>query len=56
MRNKDATRLPAECVPQAEDEVPEMDIGSGLNLPFYCSLVKHIYGVEPALELEQNVG
>jgi ubiquinone/menaquinone biosynthesis C-methylase UbiE len=28
-------------------------IGSGLNLPFYSSEVKRVYGVDPSLELQQ---
>lgn len=53
MRNKDTTRLRAECVPQAQGEVLEIGIGSGLNLPFYSSQVQHLYGVDPSLELQR---
>jgi len=53
MRNKDTTRLRAECVPQARGNVLEIGIGSGLNLPFYSSDVKRVYGVDPSLELQR---
>src|SRR5438552_393522 len=53
MRNKDTTRLRAECVPQARGEVLEIGIGSGLNLPFYSSDVQRVYGVDPSLELQR---
>jgi len=53
MRNKDTTRLRAECVPQARGNVLEVGIGSGLNLPFYSSNVKRVYGVDPSLELQR---
>jgi len=53
MRNKDAARLRAECVPRARGDVVEIGIGSGLNLPFYSSDVQHIYGVDPSTELQQ---
>src|SRR2546425_2938552 len=53
MKNKDTTRLRAECVPQARGEVLEIGIGSGLNLPFYSSDVQRVYGVDPSLELQR---
>jgi len=53
MKNKDTTRLRAECVPQARGRVLEIGIGSGLNLPFYSSDVQHVYGVDPSLELQR---
>jgi len=53
MRNKDVTRLRAESVPQARGEVLEIGIGSGLNLPFYSSGVRRVYGVDPSLELQR---
>jgi ubiquinone/menaquinone biosynthesis C-methylase UbiE len=53
MRNKDVTRLRAESVPQARGEVLEIGIGSGLNLPFYSSGVRRIYGVDPSIELQR---
>jgi ubiquinone/menaquinone biosynthesis C-methylase UbiE len=30
-----------------------MGIGSGLNLPFYSSEVRHVYGIDPSLELQR---
>jgi len=53
MRNKDTTRLRAECVPQARGDVLEIGIGSGLNLPVYSSGVQRVYGVDPSLELQR---
>jgi ubiquinone/menaquinone biosynthesis C-methylase UbiE len=53
MRNKEAARLRAAWIPQARGEVLEIGIGSGLNLPFYSSAVRCIYGVDPSLELQR---
>lgn len=53
MRNKDASRLRAECVPQARGEVLEIGIGSGLNLPFYSAEVRRVYGIDPSAELQR---
>jgi SAM-dependent methyltransferase len=53
MRNKETTRLRAECIPRARGDVLEIGIGSGLNLPFYSPVVKHVYGVDPSLELQR---
>lgn len=53
MRNQDASRLRAECVPHARGDVLEIGIGSGLNLPFYSSQVGHVYGIDPSIELQQ---
>jgi ubiquinone/menaquinone biosynthesis C-methylase UbiE len=53
MRNKDTTRLRAECVPQARGDVLEIGIGSGLNLPFYSREVRRVYGVDPSAELQR---
>lgn len=52
MRNKEATRLRAEWIPQARGKVLEVGIGSGLNLPFYTAQVERVYGVDPSLELQ----
>jgi ubiquinone/menaquinone biosynthesis C-methylase UbiE len=52
MRNKETARLRATWIPQARGEVLEIGIGSGLNLPFYSSDVKRVYGVEPSRELQ----
>jgi len=46
-------RLRAECIPRARGDVLEIGIGSGLNLAFYSTDVKHIYGVDPSLELQR---
>lgn len=53
MRNKDATRLRAAWIPHARGDVLEVGIGSGLNLPFYTSEVRRVYGVDPSLELQR---
>lgn len=53
MRNKDTARLRAESVPQARGDVLEIGIGSGLNLKFYSSAVRHVYGVDPSSELQK---
>lgn len=53
MRNKETTRLRAECIPRARGDVLEVGIGSGLNLPFYSPDVTHVYGVDPSLELQR---
>lgn len=53
MRNEETARLRAEWLPHARGEVLEIGIGSGLNLPFYSSQVRHIYGVDPSVELQQ---
>lgn len=53
MRNKDMARLRADWVPHAHGDVLEIGIGSGLNLPFYSSQVRRLYGVEPSVELQR---
>jgi ubiquinone/menaquinone biosynthesis C-methylase UbiE len=53
MRNEEQSRLRAEWIPQARGEVLEVGIGSGLNLPFYTTEIRHIYGVDPSLELQR---
>jgi ubiquinone/menaquinone biosynthesis C-methylase UbiE len=53
MRNRETARLRATWIPQAQGEVLEIGIGSGLNLPFYSSRVRRVYGVDPSLELQQ---
>jgi|SRR6516165_5997321 ubiquinone/menaquinone biosynthesis C-methylase UbiE len=53
MRNKETTRLRAEWVSRAYGDVLEVGVGSGLNLPFYSSKVRHVYGVDPSAELQQ---
>lgn len=53
MRNQEAARLRAECVPRARGEVLEVGVGSGLNLPFYSREVRRILGVDPSAELQR---
>jgi ubiquinone/menaquinone biosynthesis C-methylase UbiE len=50
-KGEEATRLRAMAIPSAMGEVLELGIGSGLNLPFYSSNVKCLYGVDPSPEL-----
>ncbi len=52
MKNKETAKVRAALIPQACGEVLEIGIGSGLNLPFYSPKVKHIFGVDPSLELQ----
>jgi len=51
MRNEESARLRAAWISRARGEVLEVGIGSGLNLPFYSSEVKRVYGVDPSPEL-----
>jgi ubiquinone/menaquinone biosynthesis C-methylase UbiE len=53
MRNEETARLRAAWIPLARGEVLEVGIGSGLNLPFYSSDVRRIYGVDPSVELQR---
>lgn len=53
MRNKDTTRLRGEWIPRAQGEVLEVGIGSGVNLAFYSSDVRRVYGVDPSTELQR---
>jgi ubiquinone/menaquinone biosynthesis C-methylase UbiE len=53
MKNKETAKVRAALIPQARGEVLEIGIGSGLNLPFYSPEVKHIFGVDPSLELQK---
>ena len=53
MKNKEAAKVRAALIPQARGKVLEIGIGSGLNLPFYSPEVKHVFGVDPSLELQQ---
>jgi ubiquinone/menaquinone biosynthesis C-methylase UbiE len=53
MKNKDMARVRADWVSHAHGDVLEIGIGSGLNLPFYSSQVRRLYGVEPSVELQR---
>jgi ubiquinone/menaquinone biosynthesis C-methylase UbiE len=53
MRNKETARLRAEWLPHARGDVLEVGIGSGLNLPFYSSEVRRVYGLDPSVELQR---
>jgi len=53
VKNRDSARLRADWLGNASGDVLEVGIGSGLNLPFYPSQVRKIYGVDPSLELQR---
>lgn len=53
MKNKETARLRAEWLPQARGDVLEVGIGSGLNLPFYSSQVRRVYGLDPSIKLQR---
>lgn len=53
MRNRETTHLRAEWLPYARGDVLEVGIGSGLNLPFYTSRVRRVYGIDPSVELQR---
>jgi ubiquinone/menaquinone biosynthesis C-methylase UbiE len=53
MKNPEARRLREVWIPQAEGEVLEVGIGSGLNLEFYAQRVRRIHGVDPSRELQR---
>jgi ubiquinone/menaquinone biosynthesis C-methylase UbiE len=53
MRNPETRRLRAVWIPQAQGNVLEVGIGSGLNLEFYSRDVKRVYGVDPSLQLQR---
>jgi ubiquinone/menaquinone biosynthesis C-methylase UbiE len=53
MKNKETAKVRAALIPQARGDVLEIGIGSGLNLPFYSPEVRHVFGVDPSLELQK---
>jgi len=53
MRNPETALLRAEWLPRARGDVLEVGIGSGLNLPFYSSQVRRVYGLDPSIELQR---
>ena len=53
MSKEDTAKLRAQSVPQARGDVLEVGIGSGLNLPYYSSEVRRVYGVDPSMELQR---
>jgi ubiquinone/menaquinone biosynthesis C-methylase UbiE len=53
MKNPETRRLREVWIPQAEGEVLEVGIGSGLNLEFYTQRVRRVHGVDPSVELQR---
>lgn len=53
MKNPEMTRLREAWIPKVHGDVLEIGIGSGLNLPFYSSAVRRVYGVDPSTELQR---
>ena len=53
MQDKGATQLRSTWIPRAKGDVLEVGIGSGLNLPFYSTKVRRVFGLDPSLELQQ---
>lgn len=53
MKNKETAQLRSAWLPHARGVVLEVGIGSGLNLPFYSSQVRQVYGVDPSVELQR---
>ena len=47
MQNPETRRLREVWIPQAEGEVLEVGIGSGLNLELYTQRVSQVHGVDP---------
>ena len=48
MRNSLMTRYRPRIPPLASGDVLEIGIGTGLNLPYYTTRVRHLFGLEPA--------
>jgi ubiquinone/menaquinone biosynthesis C-methylase UbiE len=53
MRSDLLTPYRRRVLSAASGRVLEIGIGSGVNLPFYCSAVRQISGIEPSLKLLQ---
>jgi ubiquinone/menaquinone biosynthesis C-methylase UbiE len=51
MRWKNFVAYRSRIVPAAKGRVLEIGIGSGLNLPFYSSNVRHVIGLDPSPKL-----
>ncbi|NOX49859.1 MAG: class I SAM-dependent methyltransferase, partial [Gammaproteobacteria bacterium] len=50
---KPMMKLRAEFVSQAQGDVLEIGIGSGLNLEYYCAETNSITGLDPAVEITE---
>jgi ubiquinone/menaquinone biosynthesis C-methylase UbiE len=53
MKNREMRSLRQAWIPHARGEVLEVGIGSGLNLEFYTQQVRHVYAVDPSVELQR---
>lgn len=53
MQNADMAKLRSEIVPEAEGDVIEVGMGSGLNLPFYSEGVRSVTGIDPSEKLKE---
>jgi ubiquinone/menaquinone biosynthesis C-methylase UbiE len=51
MQHKELAAYRGRVVPAAEGRVPEVGIGSGLNLPFYSQNVRQVIGLDPSSKL-----
>lgn len=54
MRNSLMTRYRPRIPPLASGDVLEIGIGTGLNLPYYTTSVRHLFGLEPADALRES--
>ena len=53
MRQKNLAVYRRRLLSTAGGRVLEIGIGSGLNLPFYSSRVRRVYGIDPSIELQR---
>jgi SAM-dependent methyltransferase len=51
MRQENLAAYRSRVVPAADGRVLEIGVGSGRNLPFYSSNVRHLIGLDPSPKL-----